>query len=87
MAEQSQTIPQNQAAQSQGTPQQQPSPNPASVSTDSLVCQWQNCGERCPSAEQLYVSPVHQRDGEVHAAALVCPSSPRCRDIRVDFFT
>jgi len=49
--------PQNQAPQSQGTPQQQPSPNPASVSTDSLVCQWQNCGERCPSAEQLYVSP------------------------------
>ncbi|KAF2676126.1 hypothetical protein K458DRAFT_352256 [Lentithecium fluviatile CBS 122367] len=59
MAEPSQaqnTIPpQNSSAQSQGTPQQQQaSPNPAAVSTDSLVCQWQNCGERCPSAEQLY---------------------------------
>lgn len=35
---------------------QQNTPNPANaqLSTDSLVCQWQSCGERCPSAEQLY---------------------------------
>jgi hypothetical protein len=26
------------------------------VPADQLVCQWQNCGERCPTAEQLYVS-------------------------------
>ena len=40
----------------QPTTSQQNTPNPAAaqLSTDSLVCQWQNCGERCPSAEQLY---------------------------------
>ncbi|KAF1958394.1 hypothetical protein CC80DRAFT_490979 [Byssothecium circinans] len=44
------------APQPQGNTSQQNTPNPAaaSLSTDSLVCQWQNCGERCPSAEQLY---------------------------------
>jgi hypothetical protein len=44
--------------QPQGTPQQAAA-TPASVvnsSGDSLVCQWQSCGERLPSAEQLYVS-------------------------------
>ncbi|KAF2264882.1 hypothetical protein CC78DRAFT_532750 [Lojkania enalia] len=43
-------------AQPQGTPTQQNAPTPASASVpnDQLVCQWQNCGERCPSAEQLY---------------------------------
>ncbi|KAF2001737.1 hypothetical protein P154DRAFT_619106 [Amniculicola lignicola CBS 123094] len=42
--------------QPQGTPTQQSAPTPASasVSGDQLVCQWQNCGERCPTAEQLY---------------------------------
>lgn len=43
--------------QPQGTPQQTAS-TPASVtasSGDQLVCQWQSCGERLPSAEQLYV--------------------------------
>ncbi|KAH7392115.1 transcription factor PacC [Phaeosphaeria sp. MPI-PUGE-AT-0046c] len=42
--------------QPQGTPQQAAA-TPASVvnsSGDSLVCQWQSCGERLPSAEQLY---------------------------------
>ncbi|KAF2125828.1 hypothetical protein P153DRAFT_378649 [Dothidotthia symphoricarpi CBS 119687] len=55
-----------QAAQAAATsPQQQPpdaslqqnAQTPASLSggaCDSLVCQWQNCGERLPSAEQLY---------------------------------
>jgi hypothetical protein len=45
--------------QPMGTPTQQNAPTPASVSNssgDQLVCQWQNCGERLPSAEQLYVS-------------------------------
>jgi hypothetical protein len=44
--------------QPQGTPTQPPPPAPASSSVpgDQLVCQWQNCGERCASAEQLYVS-------------------------------
>ncbi|KAJ4361924.1 hypothetical protein N0V83_010865 [Neocucurbitaria cava] len=40
-----------------GTPTQQNAPTPASVaqsSGDQLVCQWQSCGERLPSAEQLY---------------------------------
>jgi hypothetical protein len=44
--------------QPHGTPQQSAS-TPASVvnsSGDQLVCQWQSCGERLPSAEQLYVS-------------------------------
>ncbi|KAL6709414.1 hypothetical protein ACN47E_001821 [Coniothyrium glycines] len=43
--------------QPQGTPTQQNAPTPASVSGgggDQLVCQWQSCGERLPSAEQLY---------------------------------
>ncbi|ORY12546.1 hypothetical protein BCR34DRAFT_563664 [Clohesyomyces aquaticus] len=42
--------------QPQGTPTQANAPTPAaaSVSGDQLICQWQNCGERCPSAEQLY---------------------------------
>jgi hypothetical protein len=47
--------------QPQGTPIQQNAPTPASVaggSGDQLVCQWQSCGERLPSAEQLYVSPT-----------------------------
>jgi len=42
--------------QPQGTPQQS-AVTPASVtnsSGDQLVCQWQSCGERLPSAEQLY---------------------------------
>jgi hypothetical protein len=53
----------------QGVPQQQPSPSQAqnnvqalaqtSVGGDSLTCQWQNCGERCTTAEQLYVSASH----------------------------
>jgi hypothetical protein len=44
--------------QPHGTPQQTAS-TPASIvnsSGDQLVCQWQSCGERLPSAEQLYVS-------------------------------
>jgi len=40
----------------QGTPQQSAATPVAGGSADSLTCQWQNCGERCPSAEQLYVS-------------------------------
>jgi hypothetical protein len=50
--------------QPHGTPQQSAS-TPASVvnsSGDQLVCQWQSCGERLPSAEQLYVSVlIHVR--------------------------
>jgi hypothetical protein len=52
--------------QPQGTPIQQNAPTPASIaggSGDSLVCQWQNCGERQPSAEQLYVSPTCESEG------------------------
>ncbi|KAF2176048.1 hypothetical protein K469DRAFT_608647 [Zopfia rhizophila CBS 207.26] len=51
------TTPQQQPQQQpQGTPQQQNAPTPASarVPGDQLVCQWSNCDERCPSAEQLY---------------------------------
>jgi hypothetical protein len=46
--------------QPHGTPQQSAA-TPASVvnsSGDQLVCQWQSCGERLPSAEQLYVSDI-----------------------------
>jgi hypothetical protein len=60
MSDQQSTVP---AAAS--TPQQQPqgtptlanASTPASVSggsADTLVCQWQSCGERLPTAEQLY---------------------------------
>ncbi|OCK81282.1 hypothetical protein K432DRAFT_20918 [Lepidopterella palustris CBS 459.81] len=50
----SSTTPQQQ--QPQVPPQQQPQSAPASASVagDQLVCQWSNCGERCPTAEQLY---------------------------------
>jgi len=41
----------------QATPTQPNAPTPVSAgSGDQLVCQWQSCGERLPSAEQLYVS-------------------------------
>jgi hypothetical protein len=54
--------------QPQGTPQQSAA-TPASVvnsSGDQLVCQWQTCGERLPSAEQLYVSiPSLSQDDEL----------------------
>lgn len=43
--------------QPQGTPTQQNAPTPVSASAgagDQLTCQWQSCGERLPSAEQLY---------------------------------
>lgn len=57
-----------------GTPQQNQTSNPnqmtpqnstpvqsvaqANVGGDSLTCQWQTCGERCATAEQLYVSTL-----------------------------
>jgi hypothetical protein len=49
--------------QPQGTPQQSAA-TPASVvnsSGDQLTCQWSSCGERLPSAEQLYVSIYQYR--------------------------
>jgi hypothetical protein len=61
--------------QPQGTPQQTAT-TPASVSNssgDQLVCQWQNCGERLPSAEQLYVS--------YDLAKLQSPLSASCNTI------
>lgn len=48
--------------QTQGTPTQQTAPTPISAgSGDQLVCQWQSCGERLPSAELLYVSRYSSR--------------------------
>lgn len=39
------------------TPTEPPRQSNASVtSEDNLVCQWDQCGERCTSAETLYVS-------------------------------
>ncbi|KAF2824750.1 hypothetical protein CC86DRAFT_371286 [Ophiobolus disseminans] len=40
--------------QPQGTPQQSAATPVSNSSGDQLVCQWQSCGERLPSAEQLY---------------------------------
>jgi len=40
---------------SQPSPPVQPVQN-ASSTIDNLTCQWQGCGERCESAEALYVS-------------------------------
>ncbi|KAJ4304711.1 hypothetical protein N0V90_000238 [Kalmusia sp. IMI 367209] len=52
------TVPQTAAPQQPvGTPTQQPaqiSTASNAGATDQLVCQWQSCGERCPTAEQLY---------------------------------
>lgn len=47
-----------QGAVSQPSPPVQPVQQvPQSSSTiDNLTCQWQGCGERCDSAEALYVS-------------------------------
>lgn len=64
------TVPQAAAPQPAaiGTPTQQPAQipqPPASVgggASDQLVCQWQSCGERSPTAEQLYVSTPPPRD-------------------------
>jgi hypothetical protein len=42
---------------SQPSPPVQPVQNSSST-IDNLTCQWQGCGERCDSAELLYVS-VH----------------------------
>jgi hypothetical protein len=58
--------------QPQGTPIQQNAPTPASVAGgsggDQLVCQWQSCGERLPSAEQLYVSNLSRASEGVACA-------------------
>jgi hypothetical protein len=62
---------QQQQQQPHGTPQQTAS-TPASIvnsSGDQLVCQWQSCGERLPSAEQLYVSML------LHGNVLQVPRS------------
>jgi len=40
---------------SQPSPPVQPVQNTSST-IDNLTCQWQGCGERCDSAELLYVS-------------------------------
>ncbi|KAF2875426.1 hypothetical protein BDV95DRAFT_561852 [Massariosphaeria phaeospora] len=47
------TTPQQQPQQPQ-TQQNPPTPASASGAGDQLVCQWQACGERLPSPEQLY---------------------------------
>lgn len=44
-----------QAAQQQQSPPVQASSAPTST-VDNLTCQWQGCGERCDTAEALYVS-------------------------------
>lgn len=43
------------AAQQPPTPSQQAATAQSNVGGDSLVCQWTSCGERCVTAEQLYV--------------------------------
>lgn len=74
--------------QPQGTPIQQNAPTPASVagagSGDQLVCQWQSCGDRLPSAEQLYVSNAPSLSHAPSRRALECffcrtstPPAPR----------
>lgn len=50
---------QAQQAASQPSPPVQ-APAAAQTSTiDNLTCQWQGCGERCDSAEALYVRDNH----------------------------
>lgn len=55
---------QQQAAQqaqqliNQPSPPVQPVQNVQTSAVDNLTCQWQGCGERCDSAESLYVSTL-----------------------------
>jgi hypothetical protein len=58
-----QTVAQAVQAATQQQQQQisQPSPpvqSAQSSTIDNLTCQWQGCGERCDSAEALYVSTI-----------------------------
>jgi hypothetical protein len=46
---------QQQQQQQQGSPSVQPVQGTPSSAIDNLTCQWQGCGERCDSAEALYV--------------------------------
>ena len=43
------------ASQNAASPPVQAAPTQSST-IDNLTCQWQGCGERCESAEALYVS-------------------------------
>lgn len=44
----------------------QPAQQSSSVSAagENLQCQWQGCGERCPTPEALYVSILMHNDPE-----------------------
>ena len=57
-------VPQETIPAQQGQLQQPIAQQPSSVSAagENLQCQWQGCGERCPTPEALYVScipPLH----------------------------
>ena len=47
-----------QAQQAVSHPSPPPLQSAQSSTVDNLTCQWQNCGERCDSAESLYVSLI-----------------------------
>jgi len=46
---------QQQQQASQPSPSVQPVSGTPSSAIDNLTCQWQGCGERCDTAELLYV--------------------------------
>src|SRR5215472_17394127 len=66
------------AAQTQSSLQSVAQP---SVGGDSLTCQWQNCGERCPTAEQLYVSKIQAKTrlAKCFLGSLLLPSHSTAR--------
>jgi hypothetical protein len=53
---------------SQPSPPVQPVQGTPSSAIDNLTCQWQGCGERCDTAEALYVRaiPPHLHHIERH---------------------
>lgn len=51
---------------------QQPAPN-VNAAGENLQCQWQGCGERCTSAEALYVSPkTPAPESKLFASTISC---------------
>lgn len=77
---------QQQAAQqaqqliSQPSPPVQPVTN-ASSTIDNLTCQWQGCGERCDSAEALYVGISLSLSSQLQSRASCKPCAQPAFDV------
>lgn len=60
----------------QPSPPVQPVQSAQSSTIDNLTCQWQGCGERCDSAEALYVSRLNLSLNDARCVASVSPVPP-----------